>query len=220
MKYKYIILDFGNVLAYPVTGNWFITNKFIDLIDMDKLKNDELMQAIDKHRYILARKALTLDEEEAIFYDFYANILNDINYKIVNNDIIKEISNYFTYSYDKYKLYDDVIDSLDRLSKKYKLLLLSDNWPCGIYFMKYHEIDKYFLKMYISSVYGCLKEEGPFFDYPLNDYGIKFHEALFIDDNERNLDVAVSKGLDVKIMKRDKINKSKYKIITSLNEID
>ncbi|MBR7042280.1 MAG: hypothetical protein IKI04_02140, partial [Bacilli bacterium] len=102
----------------------------------------------------------------------------------------------------------------------YKLLLLSDNWPCGIEIMKYYNIDKYFQKMYISSVYGYVKEEGVFFDYPINDYNIKPNEALFIDDNENILDVAVTKCLDVKIMKRDKIDKSKYPIITSLNEID
>ena len=85
---------------------------------------------------------------------------------------------------------------------------------------EYYNLDKYFTKMYISSVYGYLKEEGVFFDYPIKEYNIKPQEALFIDDTEHILDVAITKGLDVKIMKRDKINKSKYQIITGLNEID
>ena len=34
---KYIILDFGKVLAYPTTGNWHITPKFIELIDLKKI---------------------------------------------------------------------------------------------------------------------------------------------------------------------------------------
>ena len=28
MKAKYLILDFGKVLAYPVTGDWFIIPSF------------------------------------------------------------------------------------------------------------------------------------------------------------------------------------------------
>ena len=44
-KIKYIILDFGNVLAYPVTGNWFITPDFWNdlndyYIDKDLLLNN------------------------------------------------------------------------------------------------------------------------------------------------------------------------------------
>ena len=220
MEHKYLILDYGNVLAYPVTGYWFITEKFMDLIDMNRINEIALIYAINKYNHILSRKAITLKDEEEIFYDFYKSILNEIKYKKVNDDILKEISHDYAYNPRKCKLYDDVVSSLDRLSKKYKLLLLSDNWPCGIEVMKYYGIDKYFLKLYISSVYGSLKEEGTFFDYPINDYQIKEHEALFIDDNENILDVAVTKGLDVKIMKRERINKSKYPIITSLNEIE
>ena len=219
MDYKYLILDFGNVLAYPVTGNWFITERFMDLIDMKMIDNNKLYQAIHKYGYILSRNAITLKDEEKIFYDFYKCILQEINYQMVNDDMIKELSNYFTYNLDKYKIYEDVVDSLDRLSKCYILLLLSDNWPCGIEIMKHYNIDKYFTKMYISSVYGTVKEEGIFFDYPINEFDIKQNEALFIDDNERILDVAIQKGLDVKIMKRNKVNESKYSIITSLNEI-
>ena len=219
MNYKYLILDFGNVLAYPVTGNWFITERFMDLIDMKMIDNNKLYQAIHKYGYILSRNAITLEDEEKIFYDFYKCILKEINYQIVNDNVIKELSNYFTYNLDKYKIYEDVVDSLDRLSKCYVLLLLSDNWPCGIEIMKHYNIDKYFTKMYISSVYGTVKEEGTFFDYPIDEFDIKQNEALFIDDNERILDVAIQKGLDVKIMKRNKVNESKYSIITSLNEI-
>ena len=220
MKHEYLILDFGNVLAYPVTGHWFITEKFLELIDMDKIDMLKLKDAIHKYRHILARKALTLKDEEIQFNDFYKAILNEVKYQIQNDKIIQELGYDFTYNCEKCKIYDDVVSSLDRLSKEYKLLLLSDNWPCGFEIMKYYNIDKYFLKMYMSSIYGYVKEEGVFFDYPIKEFNIKPHEALFIDDTEKVLDVAVTKGLDVKIMKRDKIDKSKYPIITSLNEID
>lgn len=220
MKYKYIILDFGNVLAYPITGHWYITKKFMEYIDISKIDYGKLQSAIREHGDILSRKISTLEEEEILFYDFYKSILNDINYEDVSDDQVRDISNYYTYCYDKCKLYDDVEESLKKLSQRYGLLLLSDNWPCGIEIMKYYDVDKYFLKMYISSVYGCLKEDGIFFDYPIDDFNIKPHEALFVDDNEKLLDVATTKDLDVKIMQRKKRNKSKYQSITALNELN
>lgn len=43
---KYLILDFGKVLAYPTTGNWSITPKFIELVDLKKI--DKMYTAIFK----------------------------------------------------------------------------------------------------------------------------------------------------------------------------
>lgn len=37
---KYIIFDFGGVLAYPPTGNWHLTPKLLELIDIAKLDRD------------------------------------------------------------------------------------------------------------------------------------------------------------------------------------
>ena len=34
---KYIIFDIGKVLGYPKTGMWFITPKFLDLINNNNL---------------------------------------------------------------------------------------------------------------------------------------------------------------------------------------
>ena len=49
---------------------------------------------------------------------------------------------------------------------------------------------------------------------------IKQGEALFVDDNESNLDIAKEKGFDVMIMDREnKIIDSKYKIINNLSNI-
>ena len=52
--------------------------------------------------------------------------------------------------------------------------------------------------------------------YLILDFG-KVWEAIFIDDNESLLDVAKEKGLNVKLMDRDKTNvNSKYEVINDL----
>ena len=136
------------------------------------------------------------------------------------DDIAHCIAYNFAYKSDKYTFYNNVKEELDKLSKKYKLLLLTDNWPSVERILKENKLYKYFDKIYISSQYGSIKSEGIFFDYLLNDYNIKKGDALFIDDSIENLDVGVEKGLDVLLMDREKnIECDKYKKISDLNDI-
>jgi len=213
---KYLILDFGKVLAYPATGDWFITPLFLELIDMDKLKREDILKAMNSHSDILSRKAITLEEEYQLFYDFYKNTFLDLEYS-VSEKIIKNLANDFTYSDNKYGFYSDIYDELEILKDKYTLLLLSDNWPCCGPIMEKRELSKYFDKIYISSVYGTKKSNGDFFDYLINDFNIKPGDAYFIDDNEELLDIAHGKGLDVRLMDREEVVlSSKYEIIHNL----
>lgn len=215
---KYVILDFGKVLGYPKTGNWDLTPKFLELIDINKL-DLEMMKAYRKKYNLLSEKIVTLQEEYEMYFNLYKSILSECDYP-VSDDIIKDISYDRTYLYGKYDLYDDVVEMLSLLQKKYKLLLLSDNWPSVIDFMKYYDIYDLFDNVYVSSIYGQEKKDGLFFDNPIRDYKIKNGEAIFIDDSEKLLDVAVKKGLDVVLMDRDnKIDESKYKIINNLQQL-
>lgn len=214
-KIKYIILDFGNVLAYPITGNWFITPDFWNDLNDYYIDMDLLLNNFKKYSYILNDKILTEKEEYKMFYNFYTNVLSDF---YVNDEIIVKIANDFVYSDNKYAFYEDVVNCLSSLKNNYKLILLSDNWPCMYRILKNKGIDKYFDKLYSSSDYGKKKEDGILFDYPINYFDIKNGEAIFVDDNELLLDIASSKGLLVRHMDREnKITKSKYKIINNLN---
>lgn len=218
---KYLILDFGKVLAYPTTGHWHITPKFLELfmgIDIDYKK---LEVCIKKHSYLTSKKILNLEEEYNMFIEFYNGILLDYNYPNYTRKIAEQIAYNRTYEYDKYNLYENVKEELYKLKEKYILILLSDNWPCGIEFLKFYNIHDVFDKIYISSIYGQEKQDKEFFDNPIKDFNIKPGEAIFIDDNEKNLDIAESKGMDVRLMDRDrKVTKSKHKIIYDLSNIE
>ena len=64
------------------------------------------------------------------------------------------------------------------------------------------------------------KKNEVFFDNPINDFNIKNNEAIFIDDNESLLEIAVKKGLEARLMDRkNKKEKSRFKIIHNLKEI-
>ena len=88
---KYIILDFGKVLAYPTTGDWFITPLFLKLIDMSKIDRKKLIEIMNSYSEILSRKLVTLEEENNMYYDFYKNVFSDIKYDI-SEEIIQELA--------------------------------------------------------------------------------------------------------------------------------
>lgn len=215
---KYIILDFGKVLAYPTTGDWFITPKFLELISTEYVNIDALKLAFKDNQELLDLKIATLKEEYEMFTEFYYNALSLVNYPYLNLNDCKEIAHNRTYETDKYKPYIGIKKELKELSEKYRVLMLSDNWPDCIKHLEEYEIIDYFDKLYISSIYGQLKQDGYFFDNPIEDYSIKNNEGLFIDDNESLLDVARTRNLDVRLMDREnEINDSKYDIIHNLS---
>lgn len=216
-KIKYIILDFGKVLACSSTNHWFITPNFWNDINKETIDEEQLLTNFKKYNYILDKKIITLEEEYEMFYEFYKLVFKEFN---IEDSVIKKISNDIVYRDDKYRFYDNVKEELTLLKEKYKLILLSDNWPCVFRIMKNYGIDIFFDKMYVSSIYGEKKEDGLFFDYPIKEFNIKKGEAIFIDDNELLLDVAISKGLLVRRMDREyEVLTSKYKIIHDLNNI-
>lgn len=220
-KTKYLILDFGLVLGKPKTGNWFITPNFYEIIGKNKIDLKRLNVLFNKYNENISKKIITKEEEYKAFKEFYLNILNEL--KIVKNEeeTAEKLAEDFVYNEDKYIMYDDVYEFLEKQSQKYILILLSDNWPCVYAILKNWGIDKFFTKIYISSEYPALKKDGVLFDYAMNEFKIKKDEAIFIDDNPELLEVADKKKLIPVLMDRANLHKdySKYKRIQKLEEI-
>ena len=220
LKYKYVILDFGKVIAGPAAGNWDTTPKFLELIDINKIDKKEFKKVREKYGYLLSAKITTLEEEYNMFVNFYDGILKDLKYPNYDKKLAEAIAYDRTYKYSKYTLYDNIHKELETLKNKYTVIMLTDNWPCVYDYLKENNLDQYFDKIYVSSIYGVEKKDKVFFDYPINDYNIKPGEALFIDDLDTNLDVAKGKGLDVLQMDREGVIKdSRHKIIHDLDNI-
>lgn len=216
---KYLVLDFGMVLAYPATGHWFITPYVKHIANEYNIDLEKVSSAMASYSPILSRHVETLDEEEVMFYDYYLDALNKSGQHL-DDEIIKKIAHDTTHNDDKWIFYDTLKDELNELSKKYNLIMLSDNWPCSLRFMKESGYEKYFDKIYISSVYGVCKTQKKLFDYPIEDFNMNTNDVIFVDDNEGILDIAKEKGFDVRLMNRDKKDiKSQYKVITNLLEI-
>ena len=63
MEQKYLILDFGKVLAYPVSGHWFITPATWNVLDKNEVNEEKLKQSMKKYNYVLDEFVKTEDEE-------------------------------------------------------------------------------------------------------------------------------------------------------------
>lgn len=222
MSYKYLILDFGKVLAYPVTGEWFIVPKFFEVIDKTKFNKEKFDEGLQLYGDILGKKLKDEQEEFEIITEYYKKVLEYSGHKVENiEEISRIIAKEFVYENDKYKLYEDVKDALEKYSKEYILICLSDNWPSGRRFMKDLGIYDYFDRVYISSDYGYTKYDKLFFDEPIKDFGINPGEAIFVDDSKILMDIAKEKGLVPMLMDRNKeTNEFKYKVLNSLADIE
>ena len=222
MKAKYLILDFGKVLAYPVTGDWFITPLFYEYVNKDKIDKEKFHKCMVEIGDMLGGILKNVQEEYVIFIKFYKDSLINAGYIDKNiNDVAKKCAHDFVFNNDKYKLYDDVIENLEKFSKEYRLICLSDNWPSGERYMKDMKIYDLFEKVYISSDYGYTKYEKIFFDHPIEDFKIKKDEAIFVDDSIELMDIAKEKGLIPVLMDREnKIENCAFKKVNCLKDID
>ena len=219
MNLKYIIFDFGKVLGYPISGKWSLTSKFMSFLSNSNMDMNKVKDVISENKY-LVRDDLpikTLEEEYNMFISFYSNILDGLG---LNKDMAKEIAFDKVYNNSEYLLYDDVKDVLNVLNKKYKLIMLTNNFPSIIDYLKNEDIYDLFDKVYVSSICETSKNEEKFFDMVINDYNIKESEALFIDDFEDNLDIGIRKKLNVVMLDRENKKDSKYKKISNLVELE
>ncbi|MCI8347263.1 MAG: HAD family hydrolase [Bacilli bacterium] len=216
---KYIVFDIGGVFLKPTTGHWFITPYINDLLK-NKIDMEEFKLSLKNNYELVNEISLQTEEEEySMFYNYYKKSLEDINYSKMSDELLSKMSKSITYDNNRYTFYSDVKDALETLSKKYRLVILSDNFPSIKRILKDIDIDKYFKPMIISTFYGYRKKDKILFEILKNDIQYKEGTAIFIDDSEKNLDIAKEYKLIPIRMDRNKNSNSKYPIINNLTDI-
>lgn len=222
---KAILFDSGRTLNVPRTGHWFITPNFIKIIDRKDFSysNEDMDKAMrlacDHINKILLVE--TEEEEYSIFKEFYEIVLREIKYPNINNEIIELLARDNVYNDDKFLFFDDIDSSLNALKDKYLLGVVSDTWPSLERVFINNDLRKYFSTFVMSSVYASYKAEKVLFKIAIEELGIKPEEAIFVDDNESNLEAAEEFGMIpilIDVYNSQKL-KSKYPIINSISEL-
>lgn len=87
----------------------------------------------------------------------------------------------------KHDLFDDVIETLEILKNKYKLITISNAVSIKNIMLEEYGISRYFdLELY-SYNYNSLKPDVKMFEYAMKEFGIKPEECMHIGDNKNDV---------------------------------
>ncbi len=117
-------------------------------------------------------------------------------------------------------LYDDTLNELEKLKKKYKIILISNMPSFSEQVLDKFDLHKYFDLELLSFREGMLKNDKEFFEKGLKHFNLKKEEAIMVGDSiETDIQGAMNAG--IKAILVDRRNKREYSPkITSLAELE
>jgi len=221
-----ILLDYGNVLAYPKSGHWFLppdTKKIVGLGTYVKFAaNYGKLEAAFKtaKKYLDDNHMLRTEEEElAQFTEFYRLFANEMGAK-VTPEICEKLAHDAVFNDSAKVFYPDVLSGITALKAKYKVGVLSDTWPSLRRLLTNAGIAPHLDTLVMSCDHGITKESPRLFEIAVEAVGKNPENILFVDDTESNLQNAKAVGLKPVLMDRDgKCTTSDFPIIRTLGEI-
>jgi len=227
MQKKAILFDSGRVLNHPRTGNWFIPPNFNKIVNVHKINVFNyilLLKAIKKAtKYIIEQKLILTEEEEfRCFLEFYKIIAKEPTGIKLTEEQIFDIAKDTVYNDQKFLFPNEVFEIIPKLSKDYKLGVISDTCPSLERAFRNVGLRDYFSTFIMSSKLGVNKPDVLMFTTALNELNIKPEEAIFIDDNEINVDAAEKLGMKGILMleKNNPRYNKKFLAIKNLMEIE
>ena len=140
--------------------------------------------------------------------DYLSDVFEKNNWK-ADKRIFKE-----TIRKNFHKEVEGMVGLIEKLSKKYKLILLSDHAKEWIdYIDKIHPFLNLFDKKYFSFQSGEIKREKRVFELLLKENNLLPVECLFIDDSYRNVKAAEGFGIYVLFFKGIEQLKVDFKLL-------
>lgn len=227
-KIKAILFDSGHVLNGPRTGNWFLPPKFFNYVNRDIFESfpDELLDTtFQKGMDYLLSKNLIISEAEELehFCQFYRLFLLELPGIGICEYEIKKIAEDTVLNDEKFFFFEDVIEVIPRLKQRYLLGVVSDTWPSLDRVFKNVGLREEFSTFIMSSVLGVAKPHELMYKKALKELEIRPEEALFIDDNVRNIEGASNLGIQTLLMIREDnadLSYLQYEYITDLYDLE
>lgn len=224
---KNIVYDFGFVMAYPRTGNWFIPPRFRKILGVGGcllflVKAYKIDRAFrTAHQYLNDNHLLTSEQEEfKQFTVFYERILADMGLRRNRHKKAALLAWDTVYNDEKVIFYPDVLRELKSAGESYTVAVLSDAWPSLKRIFEHRGIMKILNGLVMSCDYGICKNNIELFYKAASKFHIKPEETAFIDDSEENLDNAKKAGfLPIRMDRSDTVQESKYPLVHNLAEV-
>ena len=181
---KYIVFDLAEVIISGYAGVETILGEMLNLPS----------DVVDKH--LFDENFLELMRGKNTENEYFKELSDRTNWDISVNDL-KEICR---------KNFENEVPGVKEvileLKKKYKLVLLSDHVKEWIeYILNTNDFLDIFDEKYFSYEFGSIKSEGKIFKEVLENLGVNSEEILFIDDSEKNVEVAKNLNIDAIVFK-------------------
>jgi putative hydrolase of the HAD superfamily len=224
---KNIVFDYGYVLAYPRTGNWFIPPKTKEIlaktdIFRSMLKARRIKEAFQQSRIHLDKNHLLFTEEEEIiqFHNFYKEFLALMGIIRQQEEKAHALAVDTVCNDNKVVFYEDTVSSIRQLKSDYHIYVLSDTWPSLQRVLKNAHILEHLDGLIMSCDYGICKDNIKLFYHATAKLRIEPEESVFIDDSEGNLENAMRAGfLPILMDRRGRKKVSKFPIAHNMNEV-
>lgn len=193
-----IFFDVGNTLVYPASGDWMITNKFLELAG-ERLKQSAPEQLRQAWRagieYLLQHHQLREEAEEIEQFTRFYTILSDALKLDLTPDELHAAAWDRTCNMDNYLLYPDARKVVETLSRTHRLGLISDTWPSIERMLLTLDVRQFFSCATYSYELGVFKPDRRIFLNALQKCGYDAKQTVFIDDNPQNLAGASELGI-------------------------
>lgn len=180
-KYKHIFFDMGNVLVDYVPLN-FVTERTKDPSEI----------------YFLTKEIFLSSEWRAL--DHGAMELDEAAQKILERipEDLRDHAHYLIYHWHEYMTSSEPMAEIVRALKlkDYKLYILSNAPLTFSTFKQKVEAVNYFDHIIVSAFIKKAKPDPEFFYHVLETYNLDPKECFFIDDLFKNVDAALSLGID------------------------
>jgi putative hydrolase of the HAD superfamily len=223
---KGIFLDFGWTMAYPITKNYWLPQKALEFINLARLaaipearRNEAFtksMEYLDNNHFII-----TETEEFDQFKEYYRILAGYLPELAVTEEIIEIIAYDKVFNDKNFIFFDDTIETIKKLSEKYKLGIISDTWPSLERILKNVGIYDCFYAKTFSCFLGTYKPDPKMYEHALAQMCLPAEQTVFVDDSADNLDGAAQSCIQpVLITSRPDIKDSdKYLNIKKLSDL-
>lgn len=203
-----ILFDSGRVLNGPSTGNWWIPPRFFAIVNKKRYRSlDKALigRAFQEASAYLSKQSRIRDMEEEfdLFLEFYWIFSQALPELELSEESIWLLATDMVYNGKKYRFFDDALEMIPCLSRRYRLAVVSDAWPSLDHVFREAGLRQYFSSFVLSSHIGVTKPYGLMFTRALEALALQPDQAVLVDDNPANCEGARKIGIPSILLCRD-----------------
>ena len=198
---KCFFFDLAGTLCFPATSHWIFPKIAEGLINLESINYIPITRFNTAYNSSIGflnknRLAKTTEDEYETFLAFYSILADYLPEFELSSDKVRLIAHDKVYNDENIVFFDDAYDTLNRLSKDYRLGVIADAWPSCIRNLKAANLYDFFSSVTLSCDFGACAPNQAMFEQALSSIdGLCAGESVLVDDSKDNLISAGSFGM-------------------------